>query len=86
MAPAILFVLQPLATPEHTGFLSQGTQMLPLSQVALAALYLRVAVSGEKGNSFPAPFLLSSPGYAVIPLSSSNPFVLLMRMKAWLSK
>jgi hypothetical protein len=59
VAPVTVFVLQPLASPEHIGFLSQGTQVLPPSQLARAALTSEhTAVSGEKEDLvLRSPFL-----------------------------
>lgn len=51
VAPAVLFVLQPLAQPEQTRFLCCGTQMLPPEPAA--------AQSGGKGRACPPKSLLS---------------------------
>lgn len=68
MAPATVFVLQPLATPEHIGFLSQGTQMLLPNQLAQAALTSEKQCWGKGELVSESPFPLSS----LVTLSSSS--------------
>lgn len=87
VAPVTVFVLQPLASPEHIGFLSQGTQVLPPSQLARAALTSEhTAVSGEKEGLVLRVPSLSLP---LVPSLSSplqiHSFPPLMSMKAYLS-
>lgn len=61
VAPAILFVLQPLATPEQIRFLSRGTQMLPPEPAYPTALHLRAAAARKKQDLFLGAPSLRSP-------------------------
>lgn len=73
MAPATVLVLQPLATPEHIGFLTQGTRMLPPSWLAQAALTAeQQCLGGKRGLVLRAPPSLSLPQSLHYPLLSKS--------------